>query len=508
MPKDSGAVADLVPNDPESLQPSGRRVGSLEIHYRLIANLIPYSRNSRTHSAEQIDQIAASIENFGWTNPILIDEHNEIIAGHGRLLAAQRLGLIEVPCIPLEGLSKAQRRALVIADNKLALNAGWTEDLLSIELAELEADGFAIELLGFSDDELADLGIGEGIGAEPGEGGAGSLSERFLIAPFSVLNAREGWWQDRKRAWLALGIQSEIGRGENLLKMSDTILEPDPRKRKAKARAVGTQDWVQAKQAAGEIGGGLSANDPGAGTSIFDPVLCELAYRWFSPPAGLILDPFAGGSVRGIVATKLGREYCGIELRPEQVEANRRQAAQICGEGIAPAWIQGDSRLIDKTCAEIDADFVFSCPPYADLERYSDDPADLSTLGYEEFLAAYREIIAKACARLKPNRFACFVVGDIRDKAGAYRDFVGDTVQAFRDAGLGFYNEAILITACGSLAIRAGKQFSASRKLGKTHQNCLVFLKGDAKKAVAALGKVDVSECLEALEAEAAEARK
>jgi hypothetical protein len=120
-----------------------------------------------------------------------------------------------------------------------------------------------------------------------------------------------------------------------------------------------------------------------SGTSIFDPVLCELAYRWFSPPDGLILDPFAGGSVRGIVAARLGRQYVGHELRAEQVAANRVQAAQICADGIAPAWIEGDSRGIDKTCAESTADLVFSCPPYADLEVYSDDPADLSTLGYE-----------------------------------------------------------------------------------------------------------------------------
>lgn len=137
---------------------------------------------------------------------------------------------------------------------------------------------------------------------------------------------------------------------------------------------------------------------------------------------------------------------------------------------------------------------VFSCPPYADLEVYSDDPKDLSTMKYADFRAVYFEIIKKACDRLKPDSFACFVVGEVRDKKGNYIDFVGDTVQAFRDAGLHYYNEAILVTAVGSLPIRAGKQFAASRKLGKTHQNVLVFLKGDAKKAVAACGEVEVPE--------------
>lgn len=233
-----------------------------------------------------------------------------------------------------------------------------------------------------------------------------------------------------------------------------------------------------------------------SGTSIFDPVLCEIAYRWFSPPGGLILDPFAGGSVRGIVASKLGRQYIGHELRAEQVEANRNQVDIIGEDDPEPVWHCGDSMRIDKTCAGVEADMVFSCPPYADLEVYSENPSDLSTMKYEEFKVAYFEIIAKTCALLKADRFACFVVGEVRDKRGNYYNFVGDTVEAFRQAGLSYYNEAILLTAVGSLPVRAGKQFSASRKLGKTHQNVLVFVKGDGKKASAACGVVEVDEDL------------
>ncbi len=248
-------------------------------------------------------------------------------------------------------------------------------------------------------------------------------------------------------------------------------------------------------------GGGCSDGEPAvaSGTSIFDPVLCELVYRWFCPLGGLVLDPFAGGSVRGIVAAKLGRGYIGHELSARQVAANRQQADDICGgDAIVPAWIVGDSRNIDKTCADVDADFVFSCPPYADLEVYSDDPADLSTLAYDDFRDAYFEIVAKACVRLKPDRFACFVVGEVRDRRGNYYNFVGDTVEAFKAAGLSYYNEAILITAVGSLPIRAGRQFTSGRKLGKTHQNVLVFVKGDGKRAAQACGVVDVTEALAA----------
>ena len=133
-----------------------------------------------------------------------------------------------------------------------------------------------------------------------------------------------------------------------------------------------------------------------------------------------------------------------------------------------------------------------SCPPYADLEVYSDDPRDISTMEYDNFLKVYREIIEKSCGLLKDNRFAAFVVGEVRSKKGLYYNFVSDTISACIDAGLSYYNEAILVTAVGSLPIRAGRIFSISRKLGKTHQNVLIFLKGDWRKAVEACGDVEV----------------
>lgn len=251
---------------------------------------------------------------------------------------------------------------------------------------------------------------------------------------------------------------------------------------------MGSSDGTRSK-GNGLLGEGNATEQ--SGTSIFDPVLCELAYTWFCPPGGLVLDPFAGGSVRGIVAEQLGRRYVGVELRAEQVEANREQAARICGDA-PPVWHVGDSRNLPALVEPESADFVFSCPPYADLEVYSDDPADLSTFEYPAFLEAYREIVAHAVAALKPDRFACFVVGDVRDKRGDYYGFVPDTVRAFGDAGARFYNDAVLVTAVGSLPIRVGRQFEAGRKLGKTHQNVLVFVKGDAKAATQACGPVDV----------------
>lgn len=179
--------------------------------------LIPYARNSRTHSDEQVAQIAASIREFGFTNPVLVDDEGGIVAGHGRVMAARQIGMMAVPTINVGWLSEQQRRAYVIADNQLAMNAGWDESVLSAELDGLKNMGFDMDLLGFDAEALsalldADKTDGDG-GANADEKTKGNLSDRFMIPPFSVLNAREGWWQNRKKAWLAIGIKSELGRG-------------------------------------------------------------------------------------------------------------------------------------------------------------------------------------------------------------------------------------------------------------------------------------------------------
>ncbi len=130
---------------------------ALAIEYRPLDALIPYARNSRTHSDAQVAQIAASIREFGFTNPVLVDDQAGIIAGHGRVMAAQKLGLADVPTITLAGLSETQRRAYVIADNKLALNAGWDEDMLRVEIDALKGEDYDLSLLGFDAAELDKL---------------------------------------------------------------------------------------------------------------------------------------------------------------------------------------------------------------------------------------------------------------------------------------------------------------------------------------------------------------
>ena len=214
------------------------------------------------------------------------------------------------------------------------------------------------------------------------------------------------------------------------------------------------------------------------GTSIFDPVLCEVVYNWFSPPEGIIFDPFAGGSVRGIVAEMTGRKYIGIDLSEKQIDANQINADKL---KVCPAWYCDDSRNADKYIVDDGADMVFTCPPYHNLEKYSNHPLDLSNMSYADFIKAYREIINISCRKLKNNRFAVFVVGDIRDSKGAYRDFIGQTKAIFKDCGLCLYNDIVLLEQYSTAPMRAATVFGALRKTVKVHQNVLVFYKGDIK---------------------------
>jgi len=261
---------------------------------------------------------------------------------------------------------------------------------------------------------------------------------------------------DRRRLWLAKGIQSEQGRAGKL-----TFSIP----RTLRDGRVGQRTKSQ--------------------TSVFDPVVCELAYGWWCPPGGVVLDPFAGGSVRGVVASVLGFKYLGIELRAEQVEANREQINECTRGRYAPKWRTGDAaKLLPKAPA---CDFLFSCPPYGNFEVYSKEPGDISNMTYDGFLVSYRAIVAMGVDKLRENRFACFVVANYRNKDRTDLEmvnFVGDTIRAFEDAGAHFYNDIILINAVGTGAMRANTNFvRGARKMVKCHQNVLVFVKGDPKKA-------------------------
>jgi DNA modification methylase len=279
-----------------------------------------------------------------------------------------------------------------------------------------------------------------------------------MIKPFSILDTRSKEWQERKRWWInTYNIQSELGR-EN-----------------TESRARFFEDNT---------------------VSIFDATLCEKMYEWFCPKEGRILDPFAGGSVRGIVATEMGFIYNGIDLSDEQIEANKKQSSK-------PIWVQGDSEWVIDTIYDNSQDFVFTCPPYYDLEKYTDNPADLSNMNEDEFDKKYYSILSKAARKLKNNRFLAVVVSEVREqsttgnyKIGKYKGLVWKTIRACEEAGLHFYNDMVLFNSQHQASRVVDTYFERNRKVASVHQNILVFVKGNPDLATEIINSGDQFVCI------------
>lgn len=455
-----------------------------------LSDLKPNPKNPRKLTNEKKDMLTKSMHEFGDLGCIIFNTLDGTLRG-----GTQRTSIIPADSkIEIEMKYKKPTQAGTVAEGSISLNGekfkyrevAWDEtkaaaamiaankhsgdfddEKLKDILMQLEAENYDLDLTGHTKDEISDL-----LADDPENTPHGSLSTNFIAPPFSVLDTRQAYWRDRKQYWLRKGIKSELGR----------------------SAAVGGSKMIANYKNGVRQTGLVTESD----TSIFDPVLCEIAYTWFTHAGDIVLDPFAGGSVRGIVAAELGRHYHGCDLRKEQIKENTKQAEKICQQAV-PIWKAGDSRSIDKHYKGLAADFLFSCPPYMDLEVYSDDLKDLSAMPDNKFLEAYAEIITKSVAMLKNDRFAVFVVGEVRQKTkgGFYRNFVLETIKAFESAGARYYNDIILLNAVGSLALRSGKQFKASRKVGKMHQNVLVFCKGDPKKATEHCGTVEVMEIVE-----------
>lgn len=415
----------------------------------------PNERNPRTITKDKLEKLKRSIKDFDKMmslRPIVVDENNFILGGNMRYNALKALGYKEIPDTWIkkaEDLTEEEKRRFIIEDN---VGFGeWDWDMLANEWEVSDLQEWGLDLPNFEVEEEATA-----------EEEHNDLKELFLMPPLSVLNQSSGEWQKRKRMWMSTGLKSDEGRDGKMMKNLSEL---------AKKSNFGAY----------------------SDESVFDPVLCELIYTWFNTKGGVILDPFSGGSVRGIVASFKEMPYFGIDIRQEQVDANIKQI-DICSKNkYKPVWFCGDSAKINKILDEnFMADFVFSCPPYADLEVYSDKEGDLSNMKYEDFKRFYFLIINEAVKKLNNNRFCCFVVGEVRDKKGIYYNFVSDTIKAFESAGARYYNEIILKTCTGTKALTCGRSMKLSRKIEKTHNNVLVFIKGDVKEAVKWLGDIEV----------------
>tara|TARA_Y100000593_G_C4323788_1_gene345518 strand:+ start:4896 stop:6206 length:1311 start_codon:yes stop_codon:yes gene_type:complete len=393
-----------------------------------------WEKNPRINE-EAVEKVAASIKRFGFGAPVVArKECGTLIAGHTRLKAARLLGLERIPCRYLD-ISMKEAEALALADNKLGEIAVWEDNMLAALLADLSEEE-AVSL-GFNEDELEDLlGNVENNYVDL----KGSLFDDFVIPPFSIFDSRQGYWQDKKKIWMSLindKGESRKNTGMMLGKSIDLMLPT---------------------------------------VSILDPVLAEIICKWFASKNYNVFDPFAGDTVFGYVAATLGLKFTGTELRKEQVEINNERtknldANYICSDALnAENYIQKNS-----------VDLIFSCPPYADLESYSDLPNDISNMTHNDFFIVYKKVLMKTFDFLKENRFAVIVTSEVRNKDGEYISLVGKTISFMKDAGYKYWNDIILINCAGTAPMRARGYMNASRKVTRIHQNVLVFYKGEPK---------------------------
>jgi len=278
-----------------------------------------------------------------------------------------------------------------------------------------------------------------------------TMSDYFGVAPFSVLNTVDGIWQKRKREWNSL--------------INDS---GDTREGTLKAKNDNTKSEVD-----------LKLQNFNKGVSILDPCLSELMIKWFTEIGFKTFDPFAGDTVFGYVSGYLKRPFTGIELRQEQVDFNQTQ----CNINNLPCkYICDSGENMNKHIEDNSMDFVFSCPPYADLEKYSNLKDDLSNISHDDFFKMLKKILQNTYKKLKDNRFAVIIIGEVRNKKGEYIQLVPKVIRYMTKAGYLYYNEIILVNSVGTLPLRVGKSMNSGRKIGKRHQNVLVFYKGCPKE--------------------------
>ena len=397
--------------------------------------------NPRTITAQQMKRLVKSIQDFPemtQLRPIVIDENNIILGGNMRYRAMQGLGYTETEVVKVSGLTDEQKREFIIKDNVPFGDWDWDELANSWDAEKLNDWGLDVPDKSWDNDH------------------PNPLSGDFIVPPLSILDTRLANWKNRRQMWDSV-VDGRLGRPEGGL--SDSI---------------------------GRLYVNMGKTNPNLtkGTSVFDPVLCELMYRWFNVDGGSIVDPFSGGATRGAVASVIGCNYFGIDIRPQQIAENQRQY-QLLGDkrkGIAE-WQVGDAKDIESICGDRKFDMVLSCPPYLDLEKYSDNEADLANMSHDEFFKSYSHIINASAKLLKPNRFAVFVVGNVREKGFAQSLFVEKTVKAFIDAGMVLYNHLILVNPMALKAVTCRKSM-VTRKVGLIHQDVLVFTNASSNQAI------------------------
>lgn len=413
-----------------------------------IKDLKPWKKNPRINTAA-VQKVETSIRRFGFAAPIVArKEDHMIIAGHTRWKAVHNIteymtGQKKVP-VRFMDISREEAEKLALADNKLNEIAEWNDHVLKELLSDIDTET-ALDL-GWTSEELSQL-----LDVEKDNGDVpvlnGSLSEDFLVPPFSILDSTQGYWQDRKKHW-------------------NNLIGDDGESRK---------DTLFNEKILGIFSSYNNKVNNYPTVSILDPVLAEVVCKWFTNDNYNIFDPFAGDTVFGFVAGYLGLSFTGTELRKEQVELNNQRTKEF-----DVRYIHSDALLAEKYIENNSVDLIFSCPPYADLEVYSDLPNDISNMSHDDFFAIYEKVLMKTYSFLKEDRFAVIVTSEVRNKKGEYINLVGKTISIMKNAGYIFYNDLILKNQIGNVRLRA-RRFMNSRKVSRIHQNVLVFYKGNPK---------------------------
>ena len=403
---------------------------------RKLNELIEYDKNPRQLNKKQKEDIKKSLKKFNLVEIPAINSNNILIAGHQRCKILSELEgpdfEIEVR-VPNRELTDEEFQEYNIRSNK---NTGdWDFDILK--------DAFNEEDLldwGFDDLDFAD-------GTDDDEIIKNKLRMSYVIPPFSILDTRQGYWQERKKLWKSLIKDEGESREYTLYKVQER------------------KDFLRKRLGAGTT------------VSILDPVLSEISCKWFCVDKGSIIDPFAGDTVFGFVSSFLGNTFKGIELREEQTTLNNQRCKDY---NLNAEYFCDDGQNVLKHIEENSQDMIFSCPPYYDLEVYSEDEKDASTQEtYEDFIKILDNTFRDSIKCLKDDRFAVIVVGDIRNKkTGGYYGFPDDITRIFTKYGMMLYNSMILVETQGAAGLKTNSQMK-NRKAVKTHQNVLVFYKDD-----------------------------
>ena len=452
-------------------------------------------RNYRKHDKKNKSLIKKSLEKFGAGRSIVVDAEGEIIGGNGVYEQAQKLGLktkiVETDGSELVVVKRTdlktddeKRKALAVMDNSTSDTSEFDMELLTADFTVDELEDFGIELPEEKEDEEEDEA-------------KGNIDEDFIIFPCSILDQSNSKWQDRKKYWIErLDIKDNVNSREGKLYGSDLLKYPKTYSCYLKFKDKNNEQ-LSFEEFVEKFNPPEFEEDKQSiftkGVSVFDPVLSELSCKWFSPyNGGKIFDCFAGDCFKGLVFALCGYEFTGIELRQEQVDDNINACKKF--ENLNLKYICDDGQNVDKYLEKESQDLLFSCPPYYNLEVYSDLPNDASNQkDYSDFLKILDNAYSKSIKILKDNRFAVIVVGNIRDKQGFYYNFINDIINIFNKNGMFLLNELILKEPINARRFSARKLFK-SRKIVKIHQNILVFYKGNPKKIKEIFPEVMVKE--------------